>query len=127
MKGRKMKFILLLIPILISSLAQAAGDDAYMVLCGQGREKGSPDQAELAIVDEAAGMRLYLRGEKLSDDRYGIVARDGGWIITVFGSEGRSDRKFTLDAKTRKMQEFILAKESEKAFGEAKRCIFPAE
>lgn len=114
-----------IITVLFLSIATTAiAGEKSVISCGESRQ-GGYENAEISLVDDVEStMKFYLRGEALNENEYDIAARDGGWIVTVYGTAGKLDRKFDFSLEKKNVQEYLLEEKGERKIGKAKACNF---
>jgi hypothetical protein len=84
--------------IAVTLISEAKAD--LLVLCGEGRERGL-GQAELALVDNAQGRKLYLRGKAVPDDDFSMKWRDNVMYAFIMLGKGNAQRRFTFPTSVR--------------------------
>ena len=106
-------------------LCQAADSDVYAITCGEGRGQ-SPEKAEVALVDNLTGNTvLYIGGKALGPGEFDLGSAEGAWLVTVYGKNGKLDRKYVFHEAQKEVQEFLLEKKKEKTLGSPLPCVFP--
>lgn len=108
--------------------ASAEAEEGYVITCGDGRGAAAA-HAELAIVDDFSGpTAFYLEGKKLGADDFDIFTENGGWVVTLYASPGKPDRKFVFRQMSKRVQEYKVDGEGgEKKVGSFKPCKWPED
>lgn len=121
-----MKSVFTLSILALGLAAPAFARAEYSIHCGEGREKGA-GFAEVSLVEGEVESGFYLRGKALGHDEFGVAAREGKYLVTVFGDGKAPDRKFEFLLKRKKVQEYILSDDGQEAAGKAKNCVVSDE
>lgn len=120
----KTKFLAMtgLLSIFFSPVARAE----FSFSCGKDREMGAK-LAEIGFLDSFDSvMRLYLKGEEVSERNTAFLATEGQqWIVTLDRGAGKGTRRFEFQIKDSSVQEFSTTdKGKDEKVGDVKKCDY---
>lgn len=116
-----MKILVFTLSVVIVTAASAQAE-TFSMACGEKRDQGYKE-AEVSLVDED-GIRLYLDGEKMPEDRVSLGNADDGWTLTLEGKKGSDDRVFEFSEEKKNVQEYSVGSDDKmKKIGKPKKCV----